>query len=92
MSTKWVMTEKKIVRVARPVKGATHPPINEYVDRVYNVGDEAPAGHEGLPYTRRVEDETPPRVDMGQPVVDERQEAPAQDRMERGKGARNRKR
>lgn len=89
---RWVMAERKIIHVDGPPEIHGGMTMRRRVERVFSPGDTAPAGHEARPYTRFVPDDPIPRVDIGETITEGRQEQPAQDRMERGKGAKNRKR
>lgn len=82
---KWIMTEHKVMTVGEKHGTAMGGlPTVIGVMKAFHPGDEAPAGHEGRPYTRfeADTDETPataaPRIDMG---------GDSQDRMDRGAGA-----
>ena len=81
--SKWIMTEHKVIVVGETrgkAMGGTLP-VTINVTKAFHPGDDAPAGHEGRPYTRLVEEEaeqTSPRIDMG---------GDSSDRMDRGAGA-----
>lgn len=49
----WVMTERKLLQVGVRKGEDKVGPFVERVSRWFNVGDPAPEGHEGRPYTRR---------------------------------------
>lgn len=87
---KWVMTERKVIEVGvENAKTSWGMPTTRAVVKVFEVGDEAPAGHEGKPYTRAV-----PDPDSGVAPHGERETRIAeqgQDRMDRGRGAKKRR-
>lgn len=68
MSECWVMTERKIITVDEPITGAPYDhPNTRLVARIFDAGDPAPAGHEGRPYTRKLEDATAARIEEQAP-------------------------
>jgi hypothetical protein len=53
------MRERKVIRVKVPVPGAHHPPMTQYIDKAFDVGEPAPEGHEKRPYTQEVKGKPP---------------------------------
>ena len=67
MNGNWVMTARKVIRVPRATPGVHPFATVEWIEKVYDVGDPAPSGHEDRPYTRliggeRIESPAPNRM------------------------------
>lgn len=63
MSDRWVMTERKMITTTEALPDKYAVPNTRTVTRIFDVGDDAPAGHEGRPYTRKVSDEIEQRIE-----------------------------
>ncbi len=67
----WVFTERKVVEYDEPIPGKQYEfPTTRRVRKVFDVGDKAPAGFEGRPFTRLIGEEAGNAV----PVEDKERE------------------